>query len=607
MQLESCEHPHQRRRGACETSGDSAAPGSYIRCIDRSDRSNDTNDPHATWNQRRAGERERGASGGSEHGEGVNAKSVGKFHNITGPVDNVPARKEVRATHSGAVWNDHASIELGNRIRRHGEVALDARTGSPVAVEDGRSMRTAEFQVSERTAAAQADFLVFETCHIGPRGWAGTPVTCVCSESALSLAAGPSLSGTREGFEAWRNLRIRVCALPYLLIIASMVVSEENGRTIDCSILRTPVRNMKIVGKLAGGVAALVLVVILAALVYRTVMQRRIAREVRITASNGINEAKYIKINGVQEWITIRGDDRKNPVILFLHGGPAEANSPFVPLFLPYERDYVLVQWDQPGAGKTYIKVRGHQPKLTLRGMASDGIAVAEYVRGELHQRKAILIGQDWGGVLGIRMIEKRPDLFSAFVGTGQVVGDLATQRWQYQYALVHSTAGHDEKMLAALKQVGPPPYRTRERYGQFQDCCRNPFWSADDVAGISRLKGFLVFSPSLSIREIFGWLRALRTDEDELDRMLMTMDDLRNTDTKFAVPIFFIQGENDNVTPTSLVADYEARIRAPAKRVDVVPNAGHFVMWTYPREFLTSFREDLRSVAADAAAAVDR
>jgi pimeloyl-ACP methyl ester carboxylesterase len=365
---------------------------------------------------------------------------------------------------------------------------------------------------------------------------------------------------------------------------------------------------MKIVGKMAGGLVALALVVVFAALVYRTVVQHRIAREVRIASSNGINEAKYIEINGVQEWITIRGDDKKNPVILFLHGGPAEANSPFVTLFLPYERDYVLVQWDQPGAGKTYIKAGDHQPKLTLGGIASDGIAVAEYVRSELHQRKVLLIGQDWGGVLGIRMIEKRPDLFSAFVGTGQIVGNIATQRWQYQYALAHSTAGHDEKMLAALKQVGPPPYRTRERYGQFQDCCRNPFWSADDVAGISRLKGLLVFSPSLSIREIFGWLKALRTGEDVLDRMLMTMDDLRNTDTKFSVPVFFIQGENDNVTPTSLVADYEARIQGPAKRVDVVPKAGHFVMWTYPRAFLNYFRADLRaSVAADAATAVDR
>src|SRR5262249_5113660 len=119
--------------------------------------------------------------------------------------------------------------------------------------------------------------------------------------------------------------------------------------------------------------------------------QHRIASEVRITSPRGIDEAKFIEINSAQEWITIRGDDKKHPVILFLHGGPSEANSPFVSFYRPYEKDFVFVQWDQPGAGKTYIKAGDHQPKLTLESMTNDGIAVAEYVRNEVHQSKVIL------------------------------------------------------------------------------------------------------------------------------------------------------------------------------------------------------------------------
>jgi pimeloyl-ACP methyl ester carboxylesterase len=344
------------------------------------------------------------------------------------------------------------------------------------------------------------------------------------------------------------------------------------------------------------GLAALVVLAVVVAFSYRAMCQSRIAHKTRVTSPNGIDEAKFIKVNGAEEWITIRGEDMDNPVILFLHGGPSEANSPFVEFYTPFEKDFVFVQWDQPGAGKTYIRAGSHQPKLTIESMAADGIAVAEYLKNELRQPKIILIGQDWGGVVGVRMIEQRPDLFAAFAGTGQIVGLPGTQDAQYEYALSHATATHDEKMLAALKQLGPPPYNTLERYGQFQDCCRNPFWPPADIAAIKRMQGVLVVSPRLSIAEVYGWVKGLRTGEKELDTILMTMEDLRKTDTAFSVPVFFIQGEDDNITPTSLVADYISKLHAPAKKLDIVPGAGHFVMWTHPNEFVGVLRKDVRS-----------
>ncbi len=354
---------------------------------------------------------------------------------------------------------------------------------------------------------------------------------------------------------------------------------------------------MKLVRRVSLAFAFLVVFVIVAALTHRAVGQHRIANTVRIESANGINEAKFIKVNGAEEWITIRGDNKDNPVLLFLHGGPSEANSPFVDFYTPFEKNYVFVQWDQPGAGKTYIAARNHQPQLTIDSMSADGISVVEYVEAELHKPKIVLIGQDWGSLLGVRMIEQRPDLFSAFVGTGQIVSMYGGQAVQYQTALNRATANHDQKMLEALRQVGPPPYRTLDSYGDFQDCCRNPFWPADDVAAIDRMKGALMVSPSLSISDAYGWTRALRTGEQQLDTMLVaTGVDLRKKQLEFSVPMFFIQGENDNVTPTSLVADYISMIAAPAKKMDVVPTAGHFVMWTHPVEFLDLLGDELRS-----------
>lgn len=41
-----------------------------------------------------------------------------------------------------------------------------------------------------------------------------------------------------------------------------------------------------------------------------------------------INEGRYISINGIMQWVTIKGNKTK-PVILFLHGGPGSPLSPF--------------------------------------------------------------------------------------------------------------------------------------------------------------------------------------------------------------------------------------------------------------------------------------
>jgi proline iminopeptidase len=130
---------------------------------------------------------------------------------------------------------------------------------------------------------------------------------------------------------------------------------------------------MKRARRILLALAALAVLVVVAAFSYRAVWQHRIANKTRITSPNGIDETKFIEVNGAEEWITIRGDDRDNPVILFLHGGPSEANSPFVEFYTPFEKDFVFVQWGQPGAGKTYIRAGSHQPKLTIESMAADG------------------------------------------------------------------------------------------------------------------------------------------------------------------------------------------------------------------------------------------
>ena len=50
----------------------------------------------------------------------------------------------------------------------------------------------------------------------------------------------------------------------------------------------------------------------------------------RIVAPTGIQETYKARIGGIDQWINVRGQDKANPVILFIHGGPA---SPLMPIW----------------------------------------------------------------------------------------------------------------------------------------------------------------------------------------------------------------------------------------------------------------------------------
>ena len=85
------------------------------------------------------------------------------------------------------------------------------------------------------------------------------------------------------------------------------------------------------IGKILRGLLALViilLVMVAGALLYRAWRQCENAQDLSIRTPRGIEEAMYVRLGGVDQWVQIRGDDRSNPVLLFVHGGPGFAESP---------------------------------------------------------------------------------------------------------------------------------------------------------------------------------------------------------------------------------------------------------------------------------------
>lgn len=176
--------------------------------------------------------------------------------------------------------------------------------------------------------------------------------------------------------------------------------------------------------------------------------------------SPGIHEARYVRIGGIDQWIQIRGDGRSNPVLLWLSGGPGFSTIPSTAKYRNWEKYFTVVMWDERGEGKTFVRSgKSVGPTMTIDHMTADGIEVAQFLSRRLHQRRIVLLGHSWGSILGIHMIRRRPDLFSVYVGTGQVVQLERDAEAAYPLLIQRAKDLHNTLAEKQLEDVGPPPY----------------------------------------------------------------------------------------------------------------------------------------------------
>jgi pimeloyl-ACP methyl ester carboxylesterase len=318
-------------------------------------------------------------------------------------------------------------------------------------------------------------------------------------------------------------------------------------------------------------------------------LRSRNARTYAITGPNGIDEATYVKIGGIEQWITIRGLDRNNPVLLFLHGGPGDATNPWgYAAFRSWLKYFTLVQWDQRGAGRTFGRNRASASTITPDQMVQDGIELSELLKKRLHKNKILLVGHSWGSVLGFFMVKARPDLFYAFVGTGQVAAEFSrSSAVAYTALLQRASRQVNLQAVQELKQIGPPPYKDGKGFGVLHKWAM--LSERADVFLASAL-GFALTAPGYSVGDINDWFDGqsvsgehLAPFFDELDRKLLGGE--------LNVPVFVIQGAEDYTTPVSLAKTYLDSLRAPHKAFATIEGAGHFAVFTNQAEFLKDLR----------------
>jgi pimeloyl-ACP methyl ester carboxylesterase len=308
-----------------------------------------------------------------------------------------------------------------------------------------------------------------------------------------------------------------------------------------------------------------------------------------------VNHSGFVMIGGIEQWIGVTGDDRSNPIILVVHGGPGEAQWPQAARYKPWKKEFTVAQWDQRGAGRTYGRYTTQTPNVNLTQIVSDGIEVAEYLCHTYGKRKIVLLGHSWGSIVAVNMVKQRPDLFAAYVGTGQVASWADSVQWQFDLLLAKARADHDSANLKMLEAIGKPDPKNAQQYFAFS---KNLFavMAPSDQAWLKGLRTAMPNSLGISREDYKNLLDGMGfSSERVLADQIAT--DLPRTAADIQAAFFLIQGRDDVVTPTSAAVNYFRFVKAPKKEL-VLVDGGHFAFMTDGKQFLNALVQQVRPVA---------
>jgi pimeloyl-ACP methyl ester carboxylesterase len=335
-----------------------------------------------------------------------------------------------------------------------------------------------------------------------------------------------------------------------------------------------------------------------------------VAESQSIHTANGIEVREAVKIGGIPQWITVRGKDRNNPLLLYVHGGPGDTMMGVSWSFQrPWEDYFTVVEWDQRGAGKTYASNDWEtvKPTLKVERFVEDAEEMVQYLRAKYHKRKIVLLGHSWGTVIGTELVQRHPEWFSVYVGTGQVVDMRKSERMGYEEILKEARSEKNAEAMKDLEALAPYPGTSGPM--DFDKTMKERKWlvhyggytwrNMNDHFG-----DILKLSPDYTDADVKGY----ELGDDRSPRVMWAeMSEIKFwKQNVFRCPVVLFEGSHDLNVSHELVARWFATLQAPSKKLVWFPNSSHMVMMEEPGRTFYHLMMDVRplAVAGDAEAA---
>lgn len=293
-----------------------------------------------------------------------------------------------------------------------------------------------------------------------------------------------------------------------------------------------------------------------------------------------IASLEKVNIGETEQWILIRGVDSAKPVILFLHGGPGTSEMCLLRKYTyQLEQHFIVVTWDQRGAGKSYSAVNPHT-SMTINQFVIDTGELTQLLCKRFNQKKIFLVGHSWGSAIGVLSVQKYPELYLAYIGIGQIANMQENERVSYHWTLTEATKANDLQSIKTLKQIGIPPYtgdwlkkliterRLLGKYGG--ELFGSP------IGAFPLIFRTLIIATEYTLIDKVNFFRGVFASNRLLWQELLTVDFI-NQAPSFKIPVYLLLGRHDYEVPSVLAEQYFKIIAAPKKELIWFENSAHF------------------------------
>ena len=304
---------------------------------------------------------------------------------------------------------------------------------------------------------------------------------------------------------------------------------------------------------------------------------------------NSISILKQIEINGSKHEVMIRGNDKNNPVVIFVHGGPGCPETHYVRKYQDLlEQNFTIVQYNQRGSGKSYHFSEDYS-NLSINLLVDDLLALTDYVRNELKTDQIILAGHSFGTMVGIKAAYQAPEKYLFYIGIGQV-GDFWTGELEaLEYCLSQATARNNIRDIKAIEACRESILNRRESFR------RKFVWKYGGAVRLINEKVDLVtgllLNPEYNLWDAIRYAAGLRVSDNMLWKEIK-QSDLPQEVPELRIPCYFVSGYYDYLTPIQNANNYLNTIIAPTKEFIVFDDSAHFPHFEEKDDFFSLLNE---------------
>lgn len=310
-------------------------------------------------------------------------------------------------------------------------------------------------------------------------------------------------------------------------------------------------------------------------LALRAFEQHQLNEQRRIKSPTGVDLLEQVPLGGVNQSIRIRGEDSKLPLLLFLDGGPGVPEMPFASANAELEKHFLVVHWDQRGAGKSFDP--SIQPaSMNVAQLVSDAEELVNRLRERFAQQQIFLAAHSTGSLVGVLLVQRAPQLFRAYVGISQVAKLQMTEKFLYDFATRSAAEKGNIKAQKELQEIGAPPFATAKKLQISQKWVN--YFAPDKFGAVSfnRLR-LAFFSPDYTLLDLIRTVRGAKFSFDHLWREFFAID-LFQQAPRLDVPVYFLEGRHDRIATGEVAEQYFRVLEAPrGKQLIWFEQSGHW------------------------------